>query len=242
MRRAPSRLAELGIEGVIIVLSILAAFGLESWWQDRVEESALTLELQNVLDEFQGNLDEMEVWLAAHERAAEGAAALAELCINAEETSVVVQDTLAMGALIYASVDPSLGALRTLIASGRVAEVRDAELRVALASWESLLEDIREEEVTGRDLTIDRLWPLLLFEQDPAVSKAMVELHDAFWRAPHRTQPMPSKTIRLVVSDGLATVLIVKASVARQTVNEFRTLLEVARAISRQLRGELGSM
>lgn len=113
---------------------------------------------------------------------------------------------------------------------------------MSFASWEDLLEDLREEEVTSKALTVDRLWPLLLFMQEPNVTSSLVDLHDSFWRSPDRSEALPSHPIRLTVSEDLINVLLVKRSIARQTVDEFEPLVALARRIIEELREELAAI
>ena len=54
---------KLGIEGVVIVASILLAFGLQAWWDDRKDaetEHAMLLALES---ELQGDLGRTKVQL-----------------------------------------------------------------------------------------------------------------------------------------------------------------------------------
>ena len=56
---------------------------------------------------------------------------------------------------------PSLGAAKALIASGRLAQIGDTELRLGLAGLEDRVRDAREEEQEARKVVTDHILPML---------------------------------------------------------------------------------
>jgi hypothetical protein len=150
-------------EGLVILVSILLAFWLEGWGDDREVEAELRRELVSVGRELDRNRQLMAAHLNALDRIVAGAEALmSELDAHPTASAIAVPDTLLVLTLSYnPSFDPSMGGLEALIGSGRLALIRNAELRLGLASLRDLMDDAREEELEARDISIRRVDPLL---------------------------------------------------------------------------------
>lgn len=157
------RVGSLLVEGVVILVSILLAFWLEGWRADREASEELRQELVSVGRELERNRDLMAAHLTALDRVVVGGGALtSELEAHPAAATVEVTDTLAVLALDYhPSFDPSLGGDEALISSGRLAGVRDSELRLGLASLRDMMSDAREDELVAIEISTDRLAPLL---------------------------------------------------------------------------------
>ncbi len=153
----------LALEGLVILVSILAAFFLEGWRDDRREMDELREELVSVELELRRNEALMTAHLAALNRIVNGGdALLAALQAGGTASTVAIPDTLAFLALGYnPSFDPSIGGVEALIASGRLAKVSDPELKLGLASLRDLMNDAAEEELNAREIQTLAVLPLL---------------------------------------------------------------------------------
>ena len=137
------------LEGIVIVLSILLAFALDTWWDERIERSEEIAILNNLEQEFRAAQAQFDFYYGWHERIERAVAQTLQTAREASargSVSITVPDTAV--ALVYLSptFDPRLGTLDGLLASGRLRLIRDPELRHALAGWPGLLREGTEEE------------------------------------------------------------------------------------------------
>jgi len=155
------------LEGLVVLVSILAAFFLEGWRADRELERELGQELASVRAELERNRDLIAVELAALDRVTTAGAALAAALRVEAGSTVSVPDTLVfLGAQWHPSFSPSLGALNALIGSGRLAQVAETDLRLGLAGLEDAVNDALEEELFSRQVSVEQLLPLIGEEAD----------------------------------------------------------------------------
>ncbi len=147
----------------MILVSILAAFFLEGWRDDRELAQDLGFELTTVHTELERNLLEVEVELQILDRQVAGLGALVRLLDEAEGVETLgVPDTLAwMTTGWNSTLDPSLGAISALISTGSLSRVDDAELRLGLAGIHEVFSDVLEDELFARQIAMEQLAPLL---------------------------------------------------------------------------------
>ena len=179
MSKAPRRGVALILEGLVVIVSILAAFLLEGWRADAELARELEQELASVGVELERNRDLIAAELIALDRVATAGAALAGALREAPGSTVSVPDTLVyLGAQWHPSFSPSLGALDALISTGRLAQVQGTDLRLGLAGLRELVNDALEEELFARQVGVEQLLPLIGEEADltPVAEIAAVHL------------------------------------------------------------------
>ena len=142
------------VESVLIVISILLAFGIQAWWdgrRERVEEQQL---LTNLHEELGGArvqvLDAVEYYREAEERGIK----LAEFALS--DNPDVPPDLLAL--LWSTLVDISSAHFETdvldgMLASGRLELIGNDELRELLGGWPRIVGEFTEQEVFIRNFT-----------------------------------------------------------------------------------------
>lgn len=130
------------VEGLVILGSILAAFGLEAAWtsrEDGIRRSALMDDLRT---ELVRNRDDLGTTLVAQRLRAERIGILlgelSQRAVGLAPDSVRALQTSLLGVTSY---DPSLGILELLIQSGDLALLEQQELRARLAGLSSVAED-----------------------------------------------------------------------------------------------------
>lgn len=67
------------VEGVVIVLSILLAFGIDAWWDDVQQQAAEQEALRGLETDFAANLEALKSSIAAHIEYRRNLAALEEM-------------------------------------------------------------------------------------------------------------------------------------------------------------------
>jgi hypothetical protein len=149
------------VEGVVIVGSILLAFGIDAWWeerQERAEETALLLALRA---EVTRNLDSLSVWEDTLRITRDRAKELHQLSgPNAERIEPDRLHTLLVAAVSSRTFHPSTGAVGA--ARERLSLLSSEELRQEIAAFDERLRDLQE----NFDWSIDEAGEVLSSVQD----------------------------------------------------------------------------
>ena len=233
------RIGRLLLEGIVVIVSILIAFGLDAWWDRSVERRDFVDDLANVELELATNIAAVA---AAVEFQARAMASIDVLLDHAAATPVgapmSVPDTVILQAFVSTpSYDPSTGAIDALIASGRLSDLDDAELKSILTDFRTAVLDIREDELGARSAAHDRVLPL--FWDSPAIASAFAKVNEIYDEGFGRV-PMASQTVDLPHVDGLSNRLHFRrawviAAVRELEIHEAR-LKRAAELMSQQLR------
>jgi len=133
-------------EGIAIVLSILLAFAIDAWWDERQERSEEKEVLKSIYVEFKTNRDDAAAVILTHERAIRSIAQLLQL--TADEilmmSSDLVEETIGFFAT-PATFDAVRGSVDALTSSGKLRILQDRELREALMTFVTILDDAIED-------------------------------------------------------------------------------------------------
>ena len=150
-------------EGLVIVFSILLAFGIEAWWSERGERDAEAEALEGLRDDFVDNLGRLASVMSEHAEVRD--ASVRVLAMTGPEANQIVSDlvmdTLVMALIAYPKVFPVTATHDALIASGRIELLESATLRRELARWSTAIADLREEERDAFTQMDQRLLPFL---------------------------------------------------------------------------------
>ena len=150
-------------EGLLIVFSILLAFGIEAWWSERDERDAEAEALEGLRDDFVDNLGRLASVMSEHAEVRD--ASVRVLAMTGPEANQIVSDlvmdTLVMALIAYPKVFPVTATHDALIASGRIELLQSATLRRELARWSTAIADLREEERDAFTQMDQRLLPFL---------------------------------------------------------------------------------
>lgn len=146
----PSQISyrRLFAEGTAIVISILLAFAIEAWWddrQDRVEEQELLLALEA---EFEFNLSRIDYILNYRNTTLASITRMFEAAAGQRTIAPSELDKL-LGDLAWsASVEFSTGALNNLIQGGKLRLIENDELVQILAGLPGLFEAVARTETS----------------------------------------------------------------------------------------------
>jgi hypothetical protein len=212
-----SRAGRLLAEGLVVLFSILAAFLLEGWRADRELAGDLLLELASVQRELETNRDLILAEVEASDRITVGTEALlAELDAAQGRTSVFVPDTVAfLGSMWTTTLDPSLGAIEALIATGRLAQISNPNLRTGLAGLRDRVADAREEQVIVRLLLVEQLLPLI---RDVVDISPLTDAGDLLTKASEGDAVTPQERVRLRGLESQTRVSFPNSAAIRNTI------------------------
>ena len=219
------------LEGVVVVGSILLAFGIDSWWDARQERKT---ELE-ILAGLEADFTENETELAVHVQTREWLLSIADNLARQIQgappgTEVAVADSVLMGLMLSPTFDPVTSTLDGTIASGRTTVIRSGTVRHHLADWQRELVGLHENELAVRDVVHFLVVPELssLTRLGPA-SSALA--------SPGNTTPTDSRPLRTTSElEGAVGMLLFHSTQVRRAL---RRIGEIQSALLAELRAEL---
>ena len=133
-------------EAIVIVGSILLAFGIEASWSERQERAEEAEALVSLEAEFAANLIQIDTVIARHVTGRE----LIEMLVDLSEREIRALDQSTISEIMLATAnpwtfDPVLGTTDALVGAGRLGILRDAELREALTTFKNYVDDAEED-------------------------------------------------------------------------------------------------
>jgi hypothetical protein len=151
------------LEGFVIVASILTAFALEAWWDERGEVRTRDAILAGLASDFEAAEADLDRVTALHETslaAAERLIALADAgTVGADRASTV--DTLMSAVLRSPTFDPPAGTLEALLATGTLDMLDNPDLAAELTRWPAVVEEFREDEMAAQTVVMRDAIPYL---------------------------------------------------------------------------------
>lgn len=153
------------VEGAAIVISILLAFGIDAWWQDRQERAEEQQVLNGLKDEFTLINDVLTSHKQQHLERLQALEELLESFDNdgTEPTPDVL--TAALDVLVAPTTsDISNGTLHALLNSGRLEIFENTTLRKHLVGWESAIEEVWDDQQSHAKLVYEIHVPYFIGE------------------------------------------------------------------------------
>jgi hypothetical protein len=136
-----ARGSRLLLEALVVIASILIAFALDAWWDQRAERRTEAAHLRALQSDFEQNVARLERAVRTEQRIAEASRGL--LLLASTSAASPSNDSLSvLMARVFTSTrfDPVMGAYAAVVSSGGLAQIRDDSLRLALADFASYLE------------------------------------------------------------------------------------------------------
>ncbi len=143
------------VEGVVIVGSILLAFGLQAWWddhQDRAEEQRIFVGLKS---EFEQNLGLIEIELSYRNAVINSILKIFDASVAPTSLEPEVLDGLIGDVTWWESIRYSRGAIDGLLQSGGLSLIENENLRLVLASMPSRYDDTAAAELNDEYTTLN---------------------------------------------------------------------------------------
>ncbi len=147
-------------EGGAIVVSILLAFAIDAWWQERSDRDREQTAIRRLIVEYEANFDRLEADKKTHEAVL---AATDQLLDMVGPDPAEVEDQKAISRILIACLtnpvtEPRLGTTNSLIASGEIRLLRDEDIQSNLTEWPMLAEELIEwqqiERMHGEELIL----------------------------------------------------------------------------------------
>jgi len=228
----------LALESVVIIASILAAFALDTWWDNAQERREERETLEALRTEFSEARQTVEQYRSIQQRILNSLAFVSDSLNRALERgseTVSLPDTALAWAYMPPTTSVSLGTLQGLVGSGRLGILRDRELRSALGSWGYELAELAEEEAESRAIAYGDLDRTLrarmntfgLWATADSLLKGTLSPEA---RAAVRTVPVDTEVLG---------VIHLRQNLSLHTLDEFLPLLEALDSIVRLIHESL---
>lgn len=162
-----SRLRRTAVEGLIILVSILLAFGIDAWWDSVREAGEAAQRLRSAQEELAAASPKLLAEAEYQGRVVGATQELIRLVTSvAEGESVLTPDTLWAAALSAPDVAVATAAVEALASAGTLAHVERRSLRDSLGAWPSYLSDaLANQEEQWRFVT-EEFGPILRSRAD----------------------------------------------------------------------------
>ena len=154
----------LTVEAAAIVGSILLAFAIDAWWSARQLDQEEQQTLRQLQAEFQTNAALLAERRGRHEVFFEACETILSLTgPEGEDLLIYLEDVRSAIDTItrWWTYDPQMGVLAGLTQSGGLRIISSDQLRNALASWPSKVQDLVEDEIHAQEFTAGLLEPYL---------------------------------------------------------------------------------
>jgi len=156
-------LKRITVEAAVIVASILLAFAIDAWWDERQERTEETEILLGLKSEFSRYRDDLEKSIEYHAVSR----LLTEELMAATRRGVWGSESLSIDNALVSLSDPKSldfggGVLDALISAGRLEIISDSALRMKLASWREVFNEIRDDEIRSQNFSANQVIPYML--------------------------------------------------------------------------------
>ena len=215
-------------EGLLIVVSILFAFALDSWWEERQDQKAELAILQALHDEFTANREVVTYYRGLNLDGIESLEALLVAVDTGRWDSDNRTPDEALAYLILAPTpDVGAGVLNALINSGRIELLQDNDLRIRLANWHGVFAELLDDLLPSKGFAYDTVIPLVINQGLPAwgaFEKMGIYFGD---EVPNRSlADNPEAMERLLTDPRLPTMLEIRTGILLHAQEEYDTVLE----------------
>jgi hypothetical protein len=153
----------LSVEAAAIVGSILLAFAIDAWWEDRIERQAEQWLLERLRADFVEIRLGLEIVEVEHQEASDACIALLNLVAAGEPLPMTPEvDTMVARVFIHSrTFNPGSGAVAVFLNSDASKQVRNQPLADLLVKWSGLVEELQEEEAQLQKGVSERWTPYL---------------------------------------------------------------------------------
>lgn len=150
------------IEGSAIVASILLAFAIDAWWEDRQQRKSDITHLHGVLEEFESHKALLAEAIKSHGITVDLGYELFSLLSSAQTATEKSRTAEVIDLLFnFYRINAPFGSLQTAMSSGAIARMTDVELASDIASWPTTIDDLLEEEDNTSEVILLQHYTLL---------------------------------------------------------------------------------
>lgn len=152
----------IAAETVAIVLSILLAFAIDAWWNERNERLEEQRVLQQLTEEFETVAAQLGGYVAMDRRTLRNVSRIDSLMQDAladGRRAITARDSTLRWLWTQGTFAPTLPTFDGLRTSGRLTLIQHQELATALSAWPAQLEDAVEHQEQSLDIIFQFVYP-----------------------------------------------------------------------------------
>lgn len=152
----------LAIEATAIVVSILLAFAIDAWWEERSERQAEIVLLERLRTDFSEIQAALAVVEEEHQAASDACLSLMNVAVG--ETLSATPEVDRMVALVFLAsrtFNPGSGAVAAFNGGDSSRLIRNQSLADKVLAWPGLVEELQEEEANLQKGVAERWTPYL---------------------------------------------------------------------------------
>jgi hypothetical protein len=154
--------ARLLAEAVVVVGSILLAFSIDAWWDDRGESKAESILLERLQADFPELRSTLQFVEDEHRRASTACEVLLGFPANTELPATAEVDAMIAYVFLHSrTFNPGSGAVASFLSSDDAELIRNERLADLLLTWPGLVEELQEEEANLQKGVAERWTPFL---------------------------------------------------------------------------------
>jgi hypothetical protein len=147
---------------LVIILSILAAFAIDAWWDDRQENERERALLSGILQDLRDSENDLELKTMLSESLLQRQDDVLSRLVEQPEGATIFVSVYQIGSLVSVpTYDANTTILDAAVSSGELELIRSRRIKNALSAWQRAYRDNREDEEAIRDLTHVQLLPVL---------------------------------------------------------------------------------
>jgi hypothetical protein len=159
--KKPNKFKNILIQGATIIFSILLAFSIDAWWAQRNHNLIEIEQLTSIKSELELGLNNLDNVLDAVNFHSKNIDSLIILMENAKQIPFQVSGPLLGSSIMWRTSDVSISTLNSIMASGSLNQLTNAELRVKLANLPAIQLDLTEDEITAKEFVENQMVPFL---------------------------------------------------------------------------------
>ena len=226
----PIKWPKLLAESAAIVASILLAFAIDAWWEERKEQRYEQETLLGLSAEYAGHSNDIRMQTEFHELLLKSIGTLLQACSVGSFRGVNIDDAI-WASLVPVTTDLGSSVRDSLVNSGRIDIISDVELRKALADWDRVLDELIDGQLFSSDLVREQIMPFYA-KYGISVAHGNSDKDGSPW--PVATEPSdPGAEVftKLFNDKAYCTTLEFRYSEMNHTLDEYRYVLEAIEEI-----------
>ena len=191
----------ISAESVAIVVSILLAFAIDAWWEERRERRFEQEALVSLKSEYEDHRESIEWQLDFHLATMRATTGLMAACQSGsfQSTEFTIDDAI-WYFQVPVTTDLGSGARDALISAGRIEVLQNRELRHDLAAWDSVLLELADNQLFNVAYVRESILPYFT-RHGISLSGAHDLREGREWPVPARLIAEEPETIERLVGD-----------------------------------------
>jgi len=229
----------LTLEVTAIVGSILLAFGIDAWWEERQDRREEQQILQGLHAEFEENRTVLQRHLTRHLVEIQSLESVLDAIERGRDKDVgSTIDTALTGMLTPSTTDLGNGVLDALLGSGRIEILTNRNLRAKLAAWAGVIGEVWDDQANNGRMVF-KLYVPYFVHNDVSPSTPMSTWYQD-WTIPMRSiSDDPDAVARLLGDPEFRVLAELRYGFKRHLTDEFEAALAATEEILEEIKRSL---